>query len=167
MELGFCAALVRAAPLRALWRSLSTMRGVQRLAAALRRAAFAASPPAASQQQAVGALKQLQRGLGSIPHGAGPRAGAAAAARAPWLAAVAALTAGLGVQLVGGGGASAECKKAEDPKGRVYDKEEVAKHRTKETGARRQRRQGVRAEAGATPAAPRTCKPAAPSGLPA
>ncbi|KAL4433958.1 hypothetical protein ABPG75_000399 [Micractinium tetrahymenae] len=83
-----------------------------------------------------GALAQLQRGLAT--QGPFTRAGgAAAAARAPWLVAVAAgLSAGLGLQLVGGGsGEPAECKAAEKPaKLKEFDKDEVAKHRSKETG---------------------------------
>lgn len=91
---------------------------------------------APSRQQ--GALKQLQRGLATQgPFTSGYRAaGAAAAGRAPWLVAVAAgLSAGLGAQLVSStGGEPAECKAAEKPKVKEFDREEVAKHRTKETG---------------------------------
>jgi hypothetical protein len=65
---------------------------------------------------------------------------ASAAARAPaWLAAVAAgLAGGVGVQLYMSKDA-AECRAAEQPSAtavalKEYEKEEVAKHRTKETG---------------------------------
>jgi hypothetical protein len=118
------------------------------LAALLRRAAASFQQPLLQHQlQPLGALKQLQRGLassGRFTDTAGGAAAAAAAGRAPWLAAVAAgLSAGMGLQLYSGSD-SAQCKAAtaaadqpSDAKSRIIDKEEVAKHRTKETGGRR------------------------------
>ncbi|KAI7843652.1 hypothetical protein COHA_002555, partial [Chlorella ohadii] len=115
------------------------MRGAARALACLRRglaAAAAVQPPAAQ-----GALQrlQLQRGFSSAGGRAGGAAAGAAAGRAQWLAAVAVgLSAGLGVQLYSGQ-QPAECKAADKKEGgsskdRLIDKEEVAKHRTKETG---------------------------------
>ena len=83
------------------------------------------------------ALRQQQRsGLATGPF-TGPGARAAASG-APWLVAVAAgLSAGLGAQLVSAHGSElAECKAADKPKAELkeYDSEEVAKHRSKETG---------------------------------
>ena len=117
------------------------MRGAARALAALRRglAAAASVQPHAAQ----GALQrlQLQRGFSSAGS-TRPAAGAAAGGgRAQWLAAVAVgLSAGLGVQLYSAQ-QPAECKAADkkelvSSKDRLIDKEEVAKHRTKETGAR-------------------------------
>lgn len=109
--------------------------------AALRRGLAATAtvqPPAA---QSASQRLQLQRGL-SAGARAGGAAAAAASGRAQWLAAVAVgLSAGLGVQLYSAR-EPAECKAAEkkdsgSSKERVIDKEEVAKHRTKETGERR------------------------------
>ena len=87
------------------------------------------------------ALRQLQQraGVATGPFGGtGARTAAGGAARAPWLVAVAVgLSAGLGAQLVSARGSEpAECKAADKPKAglKEYDKEEVAKHRTKETG---------------------------------
>lgn len=116
------------------------MRGAARALACFRRglaAAAAVQPPAAQ-----GALQrlQLQRGFSSAGGRAGGAAAGAAAGRAQWLAAVAVgLSAGLGVQLYSGQ-QPAECKAADkkdvvSSKDRLIDKEEVAKHRTKETGA--------------------------------
>lgn len=116
------------------------MRGAARALAALRRGLAATAtvqPPAA--QSALQRL-QLQRGF-SAGARAGGAAAAAASGRAQWLAAVAVgLSAGLGVQLYSAR-EPAECKAAEkkdsgSSKERVIDKEEVAKHRTKETGER-------------------------------
>ena len=84
-------------------------------------------------------MHQLQRGLAG---GAGSGTGTVAAgapARAPWLAVVAGLAGGLGLQLYSGADA-AQCRAADAKaaagasKDRLIDKEEVAKHRTKETG---------------------------------
>ena len=116
------------------------MRGAGRALAALRRALLAAAP---AQPGAASPLQplQLQRGFSSAGgRAAGAAAAAAAGGRAHWLAAVAVgLSAGLGLQLFSGP-EPAQCKAAEkekaDPKGRLIDKDEVAKHRTKETGAR-------------------------------
>lgn len=109
------------------------MRGPSRaLAAALRRGLAAGSP---QPQQPLGCLKHLQRGLATSSFGAGAGGAAAAAGRARWLAAVAAgLSTAAGLQLYGGASEPAECKA--DPKARLIDKEEVAKHRSKETGGR-------------------------------
>ncbi|EFN57284.1 hypothetical protein CHLNCDRAFT_30609 [Chlorella variabilis] len=109
------------------------MKAGRALAALLQRGWAAAPHP--SQQQP-GALRQLQRGLSGGPFAG--RAGGAAAA-APWLAAVAAgLAGGVGLQLYSSTD-PAQCRAADKPaasgKGaKEFDKEEVAKHRTKETG---------------------------------
>lgn len=112
-------------------RTSVAMRGSGALASLLARRLARKANPASDG----GALAQLQRGLTTqTPF---LRAGgSAAAARAPWLVAVAAgLSAGLGVQLVSAGGEPAECKAADKPaKLKEFDKEEVAKHRSKETG---------------------------------
>ena len=121
------------------------MRGSRALAALLRRAAAPSRQPLLQHQvQPLGALKQLQRGLassGRFSEAAGGAAAAAAAGRAPWLVAVAAgLSAGVGLQLYSGSD-PAQCKAAaaaadqpSDAKSRIIDREEVAKHRTKEAG---------------------------------
>ena len=125
------------------------MRGSRALAALLRRTAAASQqPPLQHPLQPLGALKQLQRGLassGRFSEAGGGAATAAAAGGARWVAAVAAgLSAGVGVQLYSGGD-PAQCKAAaaaaaaaadqpSDAKSRLIDKEEVAKHCTKETG---------------------------------
>lgn len=116
------------------------MRGATRAAALARR--LAAAPLDPPQVQPLGALHHLQRGLTGGPSAGAGRAGREGAAS--WLAAVAAgLGAGVGVQLWAAGSGPAECKAPAADKagaagagkeGKVYDKEEVAKHRTKETG---------------------------------
>lgn len=122
--------------MRASLRALTTLRGL------------AAVPPA----PCAGAAQHRSHSVQSSAQAPGHASGAARAnARSPWaVAAAAAVAGGIGWQLYGGSEA-AQCRAA-DTKFKEFDREEVAKHRSKETG------EGVLAEAAAAPPSPRASK---------